>query len=80
LVADLKATLPKARILVTSRIYAYRQPWQLVIFSAALLDPFWSQIRRFIERWYAYSAGVRGWSDARVVQEQEAVRLLIAWT
>jgi formylglycine-generating enzyme required for sulfatase activity len=71
LVADLKATLPKMRILVTSRIYAYRQQdWQLSGFTAVVLAPFTGgQIRRFIERWYAYSAEGRGWTRAKAAQD-----------
>ena len=54
-------TLPKARIVVTSRPYAYQRPdWQLKLknhnrFATATLTPFsWGQIRLFVEQWYAY--------------------------
>jgi len=62
LVEDLVATLPLARIVVTSRTYAYqKQEWALDGFQESVLAPFSDgQIRRFINRWYAHIARQRG--------------------
>ena len=80
LVADLKATLPHARILVTSRVYAYQhQEWTLSGFTATLLAPFsWGQIRRFIDRWYTYTAALRGWTENKARQDAAHLRETIA--
>ena len=81
LVADLKATLPQVRILVTSRVYAYQQQdWALSGFEAVLLAPFsWGQICRFIDRWYAYTAALRGWSENKAQQDAALLRDTIAY-
>lgn len=80
LVADLKATLPKVRILVTSRVYAYQQQdWALSGFEAVLLAPFsWGQICRFVDRWYRYTAALRGWSENKAQQDAALLRDTIA--
>jgi formylglycine-generating enzyme required for sulfatase activity len=56
------APLSRCRILVTSRTYAYQTPaWRLDDFVVVQLAPFSDgQIRRFVERWYAYNAEQRG--------------------
>ena len=61
LVEAVKSAFPKCRMLVTSRIYAYRrQDWALSGFSASVLAPFSSgQIIRFVDRWYAHIASLR---------------------
>jgi len=69
-ILDFKACYPQARLLVTSRIYAYQQEqqWQLPEFAVATLAPFSrGQIIRFVERWYAQTAilGRRPPNDAR---------------
>ncbi len=80
LVADLRATLPLVRILVTSRPYAYRQQdWQLTDFNVALLAPFTAgQVHRFIDRWYAFSAAARGWTETKAAQDASQLQQTIA--
>ena len=61
-VEDFRQLFPKCRLLVTSRTYAYQeQNWKLSGFHEAVLAPFSEgQIRRFVDRWYAYVATLRG--------------------
>jgi formylglycine-generating enzyme required for sulfatase activity len=73
------AIFPKVRVLVTSRTYAYqKQAWKLEGFAEAVLAPFGrGQIRRFVERWYAYVGTVRGLpkddAEGRAVQLNRAI-------
>ena len=61
-VEDFSRAYPACRILITSRTYAYqKQDWRLPAFAEAVLAPFSrGQIIRFVERWYAHVALLRG--------------------
>lgn len=67
------------RVLVTSRVYAYRnQGWELRGFIEATLAPFSDgQIRRFVDRWYAHVAPLRKLdpeiAEARAERLKEAI-------
>jgi len=60
-VEDFINTLPRCRILVTSRTYAYqKQEWRIYGLNEAVLAPFsLNQIEAFIERWYFHIAELR---------------------
>ncbi len=64
-VDDFAARFPRARILVTSRTYAYQeQDWKLAGFAETVLAPFSrGQINWFIEKWYAHVAQMRKFAD-----------------
>lgn len=61
-IEDFARTFKRCRIMITSRTYAYQQQdWRLTGFAEAVLAPFsQGQMRRFVERWYAHVAAVRG--------------------
>jgi len=61
-VEDFAAAFKKCRILVTSRTYAYQQQdWRLDGFDEAVIAPLSrGQMQRFVERWYAHIAPLRG--------------------
>ncbi len=61
-VESFAAAYPRCRLLVTGRTYAYqKQAWRLSGFAEAVLAPFSAgQIRRFVGRWYAHIAELRG--------------------
>jgi len=68
-VEDFVSAFARCRALVTSRTYAYQeQAWRLNGFDETVLAPFSAgQVRRFVDRWYAHIATLRGWhpDDAR---------------
>ena len=61
-VEDFVAVFSRCRVLVTSRTYAYqKQDWRLNGFAETVLAPFSTgQVRRFVDRWYAHIAALRG--------------------
>jgi len=61
-VEDFRSVFSRCRVLVTSRNYAYqKQDWRLSGFAETMLAPFGpGQIRRFVDRWYAHIAALRG--------------------
>jgi formylglycine-generating enzyme required for sulfatase activity/predicted ATPase len=61
-VEDFAAVFPRCRVLVTSRTYAYqKQNWRLPGFAETVLASFSAgQVRRFVDRWYAHIAALRG--------------------
>jgi formylglycine-generating enzyme required for sulfatase activity len=73
------AAFARVRVTITSRTYAYqKQAWKLDGFAEAVLAPFGSgQIRRFVERWYAYVGQARRLSSddarGRAVQLERAI-------
>lgn len=70
---------PSCRVLVTSRVFAYRnQGWQLRGFTESTLAPFSDgQIRRFVDRWYTHVAPQRKLepeiAEARAGRLKEAI-------
>ncbi|MCA9875562.1 MAG: SUMF1/EgtB/PvdO family nonheme iron enzyme [Anaerolineales bacterium] len=79
LVEDLVVTLPRVRILVTSRTYAYqKQDWRLAGFHEAVLAPFSAgQIRRFVDRWYGHIAAQRGLHETAAQGRTELLKRAI---
>ncbi len=65
-IEDFADSFPNCRILVTSRVYAYQQQdWRLPAFYETILAPFGpSEIKYFIDRWYAHTAELRTMSRA----------------
>jgi len=61
-VEDFAAVFSRCRVLVTSRTYAYqKQDWRLNGFAETVLASFSAgQVRRFVDRWYAHIAALRG--------------------
>ncbi|MCU0487099.1 MAG: SUMF1/EgtB/PvdO family nonheme iron enzyme, partial [Anaerolineales bacterium] len=66
------ASLPNCRVLVTSRVYAYRkQDWVLSEFAVAVLDSFSNgQIIRFVDHWYAHLVQLGSVADTDEAQRQ----------
>lgn len=78
-IEDFAATFYQVRILVTSRTYAYQQQnWKLHNFSEAALAPFTpAQITRFVDRWYAHIARLRGLDAADAQGRAELLKRAI---
>jgi len=62
IVEDFIGSFPRCRVLITSRTYAYQnQEWRIAGLPEVVLAPFTKgQIHRFIDRWYAHAAEIRG--------------------
>ncbi len=78
-VEDFAAAFPRCRVLVTSRTYAYQQQaWRLPGFAEAVLAPFGTgQMRRFVDRWYAHIAQLRGMHAADAQGSAELLKRAI---
>lgn len=78
-VEDFAESFPKCRIVVTSRIYAYKQQeWRLTGFTETVLASFsQGQIRRFIDRWYVHMGEMRGMSTETVRGRAEILKRAI---
>jgi formylglycine-generating enzyme required for sulfatase activity len=61
-ISNFIATCGEARVVITSRTYAYhRRDWKIEGLHETTLAPFSDgQIRRFVDRWYAHIADVQG--------------------
>lgn len=73
-IEDVASTLPKVRIIVSSRPYAYQYSWQLPGFSTVTLAPFSrEQITVFIERFYTQIAASRNLNPADAQARAESL-------
>jgi len=79
-VEDFATTFGQARLLVTSRTYAYqRQDWQLNDFAVAELAPFSrAQINLFVERWYAHIGPLRKLATDKIEAQARELKQSIA--